>query len=147
MISAALVSLLICWEIPVGVRYLSEFDENIIENRDFIYVNQAFDFIEGSIMDAQSTAVSNNIIEVVRRDGAGSDWIRRDSSGNLIISYYKCYYSTINNIMRNAAAFSAVKTGRAVIITITTMNGRTYKKCIYINMEKAEKASSWYIQC
>ena len=145
IISTALISILLCMEITVGAKYIKAFNESIEESRDTFYINQAFDFIEMMMEEADCTAVNNNIIELVRRDGKGSDWIRRDSSGNLIISYYQCYYGTVNNIMKKTASFEAVKSGGAILVLISTQKGKAYRKCIFIKSEKAKRDLFWCI--
>lgn len=132
IISTALISLLLCSEIILAARYIKIFKVSINESRDTFYVNQAFDFIEMMVEEADNTKVSNNIIELVRKDGKGSDWIRRDSLGNLIVSYYQCYYGTVNNVMKKNGAFEAMKYGGSIFLLITTQEGKAYRRCILL---------------
>ncbi|MGE5627474.1 MAG: type II secretion system protein [Solirubrobacterales bacterium] len=145
IVSTALICILLCSEIILGARYLKAFNESIVESRDTFYVNQAFDFIEMMVDASECTAVNNNMIELVRRDGKGSDWIRRDSSGNLIISYYQCYYGTVNNVMKKNGSFEAVKNGGAIFILITTQKGKAYRRCILPKAEKVKRDLFWCI--
>lgn len=139
IISIALITFLLCWQLPIAIKYLKAFNISINESKDSFYVNQAFDFIEMVADDAKAVSVKNNIIELVRKDGTGSDWIRLDPYGNVIISYHQCYYGTVNNVIKDVGSFEALKSGKTILISISTKEGKKYNKCISINIEKAKK--------
>jgi len=145
IIALALASTLICTEITALGRYMKIFRENAYESRDSFYINEAFAFIEYIVEEALYAEVESNAIKLERRDGTGTDWIRRDSDGNLLISYGSRYSSTTNNIMKNISAFEVRQTGKTFFITIITKKEKVYNKCILINAEKTKKDLSWCI--
>jgi prepilin-type N-terminal cleavage/methylation domain-containing protein len=145
IIALALASALICTEITALGRYMKIFRENAYESRDSFYINEAFAFIEYIVEEALYAEMESNAIKLERRDGTGTDWIRRDSDGNLLISYGSRYSSTTNNIMKNISAFEVRQTGKTFFITIITKKEKVYNKCILINAEKTKKDLSWCI--
>lgn len=145
IITTSLIGLLACTEIVVASRYMQTFKQNILESRDSFNVNEAFDFIEKMVNQAKYVEVNNNEIKLDRRNETGSDWIRRDKSGNVIISYGYCYSATTNNIIKNIGLFEVKQVGKVIFISITTLKEKNYKKCILINTEKAKRDLYWCI--
>jgi len=145
IIAISLIGLLVCTEIVVASRYMKTFKESMCESRDSFYANEAFAFIEGIVNEAKYVDVNNNIIKLERKDGTGSDWIRTDKAGNIIISYGSCYFGNINNIMKNTSLFEAKQAGRVMFISITTNKEKKYKRCISINSERAKEDLYWCI--
>jgi len=145
IIAVALTGALVCTELTAVTKYLKIYKEDVEVSRDSFYVNEAFAFLDYIVDEALYVEVQDNIIKLEKRDGTGSDWIRRDSEGDVIISYGSCYSLNTNNIIKNVKSFEAKEVGRIIFISVITKKEKIYNKCIYLNTEKAKMDLFWCI--
>ena len=146
IIAFALIGALVCTEITAVTKYMKIYNEDIGHSRDSFYVNEAFDFLEYIVDEALYVEVNNNIIKLERYDGTGFDWIRRDTQGDILISYGSCYSSISNNIIKNVKSFEVSEVERVLFIRIITKKEKVYNKCIYLDTKKAKMDLFWCIQ-
>jgi prepilin-type N-terminal cleavage/methylation domain-containing protein len=143
-VAAALVGVLISAQGTVISKYMKSYKSCVAESSEAFYAEEAF-FYLGYITDhAACVDAANGVIELMRRDGTGSDWIRLDRDGDLVISYGSCLSGTTNNIMKRIESFEVEQKGLLLFITLRTQKGNEYKKCIILKVKK-EKASCSYI--
>jgi len=131
-VAAALVGILISSQGAALSRYMREYTRCVARSSDAFYAEEAFFYLGYITEHSASVKAGNGVIELVRRDGTGSDWVRMDRDGDLVISYSYCWSGTTNNIMKGVAAFEADQRGRVLFITIRTKKGNVYKKCIML---------------
>jgi prepilin-type N-terminal cleavage/methylation domain-containing protein len=143
-VAAALVGILISAQGTVLARYIRGYNETVQESSDAFYAEQAFVYIGYITEHSESANAGSGTIELVRRDGLGSDWIKLDKAGDLVISYGSPESGTANRIMKGLAAFEAERRGLVVFVTLRTKKGNEYKRCFFLKVKK-EGASSSYI--
>ncbi|HSN58773.1 MAG TPA: type II secretion system protein [Clostridiaceae bacterium] len=137
-VAAALVGILISTQATALSRYMRIYNSCAAESSETFYAEEAFFYLGYITEHSASVKAGNGVIELVRRDGAGSDWIRMDRDGDLVISYGSCWSGTTNNIMKGIEAFEAKQRGLVLFITIRTKKGNEYNKCIMLYVEKEE---------
>lgn len=137
-VAAALVGVLISAQAAVLAKYMRSYTQAVQESSDAFYAEEAF-FYMGFIADQSSyVRTGNGVVELVRRDGTGSDWIRLDKDGNLVVSYGSLLSGTTNRIMKGLEAFNAEKRGLVLFLTIRTKKGNEYRRCIVLKVKKEE---------
>lgn len=137
-VAAALVGILISAQATALSRYMRIYKSIVSESSETFYAEEAFFYLGYITEHSASVRAADGVIELVRRDGSGSDWIRLDGDGDLVISYGSCWSGTTNNIMKGVEAFEAEQRGLVLFITIRTRKGNEYKRCIMLYVEKEE---------
>jgi prepilin-type N-terminal cleavage/methylation domain-containing protein len=142
-VAAALVGILLSAQGTVISRYMRSYLSCVAESSESFYAEEAFFYLCYITDHASCVDADNGIIELVRRDGTGSDWIRLDRDGDLVISYGSCFSGTTNNIMKKLESFEVEQKGLLLFITLNTQEGNEYKKCIIIKVKKEEASCSY----
>jgi len=142
-VAAALVGILISAQGTVLARYMRGYTQTVRESSDAFCAEEAFFYI-GYIADhSESVRAGSGTVELVRRDGTGSDWIRMDKNGDLVMSYGSLLSGTTNRIMKGLQAFDVEQNGLVMFVTIRTKKGNEFKRCFLLKVKK-ETASCSY---
>ncbi|WP_343762322.1 prepilin-type N-terminal cleavage/methylation domain-containing protein [Clostridium oceanicum] len=96
----------------------------------YLYIDEAFNFINSEFSKAKKCTVDKNTIKIERIDNKGSNFIRKDTDGDIIISYGNKYSRNNNNIVKNVKDFTALEKGEVVYISIMDRYGKIYKRCL-----------------
>ena len=142
-VAAALVGILISAQGAAISRYMMSYNICVAESSEAFYAEEAFFYLCYITEHAACVNAANGVIELVRRDGTGSDWIRLDRDGDLVISYGSCFSGTTNNIMKRIESFEVEQNGLLLLITLRTQKGNEYKKCIILKVKKEEALCSY----
>jgi prepilin-type N-terminal cleavage/methylation domain-containing protein len=142
-VASALVGILISAQGAAISRYMMSYNRCVAESSEAFYAEEALFYLCYITENAACVDAANGIIELVRRDGTGSDWIRLDRDGDLVISYGSCLSGTTNNIMKRIESFEVEQNGLLLFITLRTQKGNEYKKCIILKLKKEEASCSY----
>lgn len=126
-------------QVIVISKYMKLHREEINYSRENFYVNEAFIIIEYQVKAAKYIDIKNNMIILRRYDDKGYDYIKKDRSYNIVISYGSSNSSTVNNVLKNVNEFYVERQGRMFYISIITKKGNLYRRCFAMEREKLKK--------
>lgn len=137
VVAGALLGILLSMQTGLLSKYMKFYKTDILESREAFNAYEAFAFIEYAVNISEYVRVGNDVIELEREDGKGTDWIAMNGNGNLAIFYDSDSYNINNNIMKNVRSFKTEQRGMVLFVSIITLKGNEYKECIMLKTEKA----------
>lgn len=130
-----MISLLIVSEIcMVSASFITRLS---VQNKIFLnkskeqfYVDEGLNYIQYLADISNEFTVYNNKIKLKRMDNTAYDWVRKASTGNIVISYGSNYSTTVNTVVKNIKDFKVKQIGKVIYITITDKKGEVYCRSI-----------------
>lgn len=137
IISASLAAIISATGITCTTKYLSLYKQENAQSREDFYVDEAMNFIEYKIKQGKSVQVINNKILIELNNGNFDDIkLKGIGSANLVIWYDSGGTGNSNNILKNISVFKCEAQGDLIYITIKTLKGNNYNRCISVINEE-----------
>ncbi|MDS1002539.1 prepilin-type N-terminal cleavage/methylation domain-containing protein [Clostridium sporogenes] len=130
LIGLSIMSIVSLYIIKVTVKYTSNYKIKREDALEAIYIEEAVNIIKHILDREASSMVVGDSIKIERYDGKGYDYIRKDRTGNIIISYGANYSPTTNNICRGVKEFNVKENGDVIHLKIVGKKGKKYTRCL-----------------
>ncbi len=130
LIGLSIMSIVSLYIIKVTVKYTSNYKIKREEALEAIYIEETVNIIK-HILDREALSmVVGDSIKIERYDDKGYDYIRKDRTGNIIISYGAKYSPTTNNVCRGVKEFNVKENGNVIHLKIVGKKGKEYTRCL-----------------
>lgn len=137
IVSASLAAVISVIGITCTTKYLSLYKEENTQSRETFYVDEAINFIDYKIKQGKSVKVDNNKILIELSSGNFDDIkLSGSGSGNVVIWYDSGGMGNSNNILKNVSVFECEAQGDLIFISIKTLKGNNYKRCVSVINEE-----------
>ncbi|EJP6473385.1 type II secretion system protein [Clostridium botulinum] len=130
LIGLSIMSIVSLYIIKVTVKYTSNYKIKREEALEAIYIEETVNIIKHILDREASSMVVGDSIKIERYDDKGYDYIRKDRTGNIIISYGAKYSPTTNNVCRGVKEFNVKENGNVIHLKIVGKKGKEYTRCL-----------------
>ncbi|KOR26653.1 type II secretion system protein [Clostridium sp. L74] len=130
LIGLSIMSIVSLYIIKVTVKYTSNYKIKREEALEAIYIEETVNIIKHILDREASSMVVGDSIKIERYDDKGYDYIRKDRTGNIIISYGAKYSPTTNNVCRGVKKFNVKENGNVIHLKIVGKKGKEYTRCL-----------------
>ncbi|WP_409069921.1 prepilin-type N-terminal cleavage/methylation domain-containing protein [Clostridium sp. FAM 1755] len=130
LIGLSIMSIVSLYIIKVTVKYTSNYKIKREEALEAIYIEETVNIIKHILDREASSMVVGDSIKIERYDDKGYDYIRKDRTGNIIISYGDKYSPTTNNVCRGVKEFNVKENGNVIHLKIVGKKGKEYTRCL-----------------
>lgn len=138
LVAASLAAIISVVGITCTAKYLSLYTGENAQSRDSFYVDEAINFIEYEIKQGGSVQVgdNNNITFKLSSGILGNIELNDSEGGSIVIWYNSGGKKNFNNILKNVSNFECQAKGDLIFISINTLKGNNYRRCISIVNEE-----------
>lgn len=142
MLVISIIGMITSVQAIIMYRYMKVHRQEINSSRESFYIDEAFNFIQHQINDAEYVKIKNNNVIIIRSKKQRFDYIRADRDSDIIISYGSQYYSSTNNILKNVKSFKVERDRQILYVYIETEKGNVYERCFPLEREEGQKGLS-----